>query len=220
MFDLEKFLHKTYSEFRKELLRQCIAVSDAQGGKLTDEQVQQLEALDRFSTRYFANHRGAWPDVVFTKELLRSFQKEFKKLLNGEKTILQSQETEPVMREIGMGGIKWRTWIKTYPNGDRYEGQMKDGKKHGVGRLFCIDGDIYDAEWQNDKMVGYCRHFCADTGEFFCGEYNSEGFPNLESNCRKNFFHDGDLSFLNIEKLDNLSNDDTTIFDEEGLFDD
>ena len=36
-----------------------------------------------------------------------------------------------------------------------YEGQWKDGLKHGKGRFIYPDGDVYDGEWQDGKAHGH-----------------------------------------------------------------
>lgn len=40
-----------------------------------------------------------------------------------------------------------------FPDGV-YEGEIKDGKKHGYGVFRHVDGDRYEGEWQNDKKHG------------------------------------------------------------------
>eukprot|EP00435_Cladocopium_sp_Y103_P054131 s614_g17.t1 len=44
---------------------------------------------------------------------------------------------------------------KVFPDGSRYEGQWKDGLKHGKGRFIYPDGDVYDGEWQDGKAHGH-----------------------------------------------------------------
>lgn len=41
-----------------------------------------------------------------------------------------------------------------YPNGDRYDGTINNGKKHGHGNYQYINGDRYVGEWRNDEMNG------------------------------------------------------------------
>ena len=45
--------------------------------------------------------------------------------------------------EDGYGTVK-------YKNGHVYNGYMKDGKKHGFGKLLCDDGEVYEGEWVED----------------------------------------------------------------------
>ena len=39
----------------------------------------------------------------------------------------------------------------TYANGEKYDGEWKDGKKHGRGVLTCANGEKYDGEWKDGK---------------------------------------------------------------------
>ena len=43
---------------------------------------------------------------------------------------------------------------KVYENGDKYLGQIKNGKKHGKGIMHYSDKTIYDGEWFNDLKNG------------------------------------------------------------------
>ena len=38
--------------------------------------------------------------------------------------------------------------------GERYEGDWKDGIRHGKGRRYYSDGSIYDGGWDRDKKHG------------------------------------------------------------------
>ena len=42
----------------------------------------------------------------------------------------------------------------TYPDGTTYEGEWKDGKRHGHGVWTRLDGTMYVGEWENDKPQG------------------------------------------------------------------
>merc|ERR1712093_215654 len=44
-----------------------------------------------------------------------------------------------------------RIQTKTYANGAVYVGQMKNGKKHGFGKLTWASGSVYVGEWKDDK---------------------------------------------------------------------
>ena len=40
-------------------------------------------------------------------------------------------------------------------NGDVYEGDWKDDKRHGNGKYtFFANGDIQEGKWDNDKFIG------------------------------------------------------------------
>ena len=41
-----------------------------------------------------------------------------------------------------------------YADGDRYEGEWKDGRMHGKGSYYYGNGDKYEGEWKEDKRHG------------------------------------------------------------------
>ena len=51
-------------------------------------------------------------------------------------------------------------WMKPDPEDDeqlvenaRYEGEYKDGKRAGQGKMTYPTGDIYNGEWENNKVA-------------------------------------------------------------------
>ena len=44
--------------------------------------------------------------------------------------------------------------IFTSPRGGKYEGEHKDGKRHGQGKLTYPDGRKFVGEWKGQKYVG------------------------------------------------------------------
>ena len=40
----------------------------------------------------------------------------------------------------------------TYPNGDVYEGDWSNDKRHGNGKYTYANGDIDEGIWDNDKV--------------------------------------------------------------------
>lgn len=61
-----------------------------------------------------------------------------------------------------------------------YEGQTKDGLKHGYGRLYVLNqyGDnvlIYDGHWENDENSGFGCLFSSSTDElYYAGEFKND----------------------------------------------
>ena len=49
-----------------------------------------------------------------------------------------------------MRGFGTRTW----DDGDHYEGDFRDGVRHGCGTLDYGNGTRYQGEWRNDKPNG------------------------------------------------------------------
>jgi len=52
----------------------------------------------------------------------------------------------------------------------KYEGYVKNGKKHGQGSLFFNSGDKYVGEWRNDKKHGQGTYTYSD-GEKYVGQW-------------------------------------------------
>ena len=46
--------------------------------------------------------------------------------------------------------------VSNLVDGSLYEGQWKNDKANGRGRLIYSDGDVYEGEWKDDKSHG-CR---------------------------------------------------------------
>jgi len=60
----------------------------------------------------------------------------------------------------------------------RYEGEWKDGEKHGKGKMFFSDGSVYSGDFREGEMTGYGTRKYTNrsyTGEFLLGEYHGEG---------------------------------------------
>ena len=72
--------------------------------------------------------------------------------------------------EYGEGRGKY-----TYPHGEKYEGEWKNGKYHGQGTLTSPDGSKYEGEWKNGLFHGQGT-FTLPTGEKYEGEWK-DGKP-------------------------------------------
>ena len=44
--------------------------------------------------------------------------------------------------------------MKKNANGDKYEGQWKDGQANGLGTCVYANGDIYEGQFKDDKRHG------------------------------------------------------------------
>ena len=53
-----------------------------------------------------------------------------------------------------------------WANGDRYEGEYRDGHEHGRGTFVWANGDRYDGEWRNGNRHGYGTVVTANGGRF------------------------------------------------------
>ena len=46
----------------------------------------------------------------------------------------------------------------TYKNGSIYDGQWKDDKRHGDGKMIYYNGYIYEGEFENDVRHGQGKY--------------------------------------------------------------
>ena len=58
-------------------------------------------------------------------------------------------------------------------DGESYNGEWKDGKKHGMGIYTWADGSFYNGEWKEDKRHGMGIYTWAD-GSFYNGEWKDD----------------------------------------------
>ena len=61
-----------------------------------------------------------------------------------------------------------------YPNGDQYEGQFKDGERHGFGILTSQNGDKYEGKWEEGAKSGYGREYIANIQEYYEGQFDRD----------------------------------------------
>ncbi len=65
--------------------------------------------------------------------------------------------------------------VCTWTDGERYEGEFRDGKQHDYGVDAFVDGDWYDGEWHDGEQHGRGVFRFAD-GRVFDGAW-AGGFP-------------------------------------------
>lgn len=56
--------------------------------------------------------------------------------------------------------------VKSESNGNQYDGDMKDGRKHGQGTLMYADGGKYIGSWENDRKHGRGKNVWANGNEY------------------------------------------------------
>jgi len=92
------------------------------------------------------------------------------------------KDTHRVYKGEWKNGEKWRPnglGVMTYPDGHKYVGEWKDGKKNGQGTYTYPDGQKYVGRWKDDKRNGQGTFTYPDgreyVGEFKSGERNGQG---------------------------------------------
>eukprot|EP01032_Pedospumella_encystans_P020893 gene20893-23726_t len=53
----------------------------------------------------------------------------------------------------------------------RYEGNYKDGLKHGVGKMVFPNGNTYEGEWFENKMQGEGTYTYKQAGDIYSGSW-------------------------------------------------
>ena len=74
-----------------------------------------------------------------------------------------------------------------FSDGGKYNGEFKDGIKHGKGTYYYSTGNIYDGEWVNDKRTGYGTYIWKN-GEKYEGQF-VDGFRHGQGTY---YYADGD----------------------------
>lgn len=59
-----------------------------------------------------------------------------------------------------------------YHNGDKYEGMWLKGKKHGMGTLYYKEGNLFVGQWKNSEKEGNGTLYLKN-GEKYYGEFKS-----------------------------------------------
>ena len=73
-------------------------------------------------------------------------------------------------RGIIYGDCQKRYGIYVYPEGNRYEGYWKNGKRHGNGIYTWINGDKYNGAWKKNKKNGKGT-YTFDSGAKYIGRW-------------------------------------------------
>lgn len=51
--------------------------------------------------------------------------------------------------------VKHGEGVLTWPDGRKYEGTFKNGRMHGIGLWYELDGSIRKGEWQMGKRISW-----------------------------------------------------------------
>lgn len=61
-----------------------------------------------------------------------------------------------------------------YLNGNRYVGELEDGKRNGIGTYYCANGDEFTGTWKDGKRVNGSEIF--QGGDHYVGDYENDLF--------------------------------------------
>jgi len=92
------------------------------------------------------------------------------------------KDTHRVYKGEWKNGEKWRPnglGVMTYPNGEKYVGEFRDGYINGQGTYTWSDGDMYEGEFKDGKRHGQGTYTWSGgnkyEGEYKDGEIDGKG---------------------------------------------
>jgi len=73
---------------------------------------------------------------------------------------------------------------KTWANGNRYDGEWRDGDFNGRGIFLWANGDSYEGDWRDDMANGNGTLHRVESGQTFSGLWPNGGFNQGERRAR------------------------------------
>lgn len=86
-----------------------------------------------------------------------------------------STPAAPVTAKCSSGDCKNGKGVLEYSNGDKYEGNFKDGKFDGKGKYTFRAGDVYEGDFSQDKFSGNGKYSFAN-GDVYEGDFKNDVF--------------------------------------------
>jgi hypothetical protein len=109
------------------------------------------------------------PSVVRKPEPLENLSPEMSDKIVAESKSVVAEEVPPVMPSPGPREIS----VVTFPNGDRYEGEFKDGLMSGWGTYSYHNGDRYEGQFKEDMKEGRGVFFYKN-GDRYTGDFSRD----------------------------------------------
>ena len=63
--------------------------------------------------------------------------------------------------------------IRRYSSGDIYEGHLRNGRRHGRGKLWYANGAKYEGDWIDDERHGKGVHWYPN-GDRYTGDWQDD----------------------------------------------
>ena len=78
-------------------------------------------------------------------------------------------------------GRKYGSGIYYFQNGDVYEGYFIDGQRNGKGIYIWVDKSCYNGDWEKDRMHGKGVYYPKEeNGPFLAGYFENDEFVRAE----------------------------------------
>ncbi|MDP1609112.1 MAG: hypothetical protein Q8L98_07355 [Chlamydiales bacterium] len=156
---------KDYYKLRWLLFKTCIEEAKKSAEPETQRFLKRYwKEINAKLKKKYEKHCQVDPSALTTDEDLKSCQISEEELLH----LLEK------IQSIGFSAVH-------YPNGSCYQGQVQNGKAHGLGRLSCANGDLFEGQFVIGQLFGVGRLTYAN-GFFYEGELlfgKPDGFGTL-----------------------------------------
>lgn len=86
------------------------------------------------------------------------------------KATIQRMESESELEDDRMSGRA----AHMYPDGSKYIGQWRNGKRHGCGTFVYANGGRFEGQWRDDKREGSGTLYLPDGTKYAGGWKNGE----------------------------------------------
>ena len=96
-------------------------------------------------------------------------------------------------RRHGIGNFQWS-------NGDRYDGEWRDGETHGKGTLIWSNGDSYRGDWWKNEKHGRGVFYFAQSRNRYVGEWRHN-----KKEGRGTFYYRSGNSFAGVFRDDAIN---------------
>lgn len=101
--------------------------------------------------------------ITMTKEFINVGTKDFYASYSATTCELLGVYNDGVFRKATPQEVKSYLYAQlTYPNGDRYVGEIFNGKRHGYGVYYFKNGGFWYGPFHDNKQVGYGALFTAE----------------------------------------------------------
>ena len=113
---------------------------------------------------------------TFINDIIIDIEEKYKEKYFPDKGIIECSNGNKYEGEL-KNGLKEGKGIMYYKNGNKYDGEWKNGLKEGKGIMYYKNGNKYDGEWKNDIIEGKGIYYSNENK--FEGEWKNdlkEGF--------------------------------------------
>jgi hypothetical protein len=143
---VEKFSKKASQGIKKlEIARNMIITTAAKMMKTLQHE------LSLFLTQIYLKDQEI-KKIIIEENFSDEIYKDLEKRIEIKDQVVSLEGFNKIIKEYLDIIVEKKNFI--YPFGDKYEGEWKEGKKHGKGTYSFASGSKYEGEWEEDKKHG------------------------------------------------------------------